>query len=74
MKFAAFNVHEDLSFQENFARETIDAFVLREKFRQSRMNPACVSLEKYYFPRIYPLHLCKGKLEHSRKLFCKVKR
>ena len=31
---------------ENFARETTDTFVLREKLRGSRMNPACVLHEK----------------------------
>ena len=48
MKFAAFNVHvpEDRSFQENFAHETTDTFVLREKLCGSHMNPACVSHEK----------------------------
>ena len=37
---------EGQSFQENFARETTDTFVLREKLPGSRMNPACVSHEK----------------------------
>ena len=37
---------EDRSFQENFARETTDAFVLQEKLRGSPLNPACVLHEK----------------------------
>ena len=44
MKFAALS--DDRSFQENFACETTDTFVLREKLRGSHMNPACVSHEK----------------------------
>ena len=50
--------------------KTTDTFVLREKLRGSRINPACVSHEKQYFPLIYLRHTCKGKSEPSCKLFC----
>ena len=40
-----------------------------ERLHGSRMNPACVSHEKY-FSRIYRRHASKTKVEPSRKLYC----
>ena len=44
--FAALNVSEDRAFQEDFACETTDIFVLHERLRGSCMNRAYVSHEK----------------------------
>ena len=68
MKFAAFKVHvpEDQSFKKILRVKLPIPLSCRKS--GSRMNPACVLHEKWYFPRIYVRHTCKGKLELSEDL------